>query len=268
MSESHLDFWRKNIDGKIKELQDLCYAFCTSEIPKNTTAQEFRNLQCKGIHKAIENLNQLFAVGQRPRQLSALKSQCDTFLTNRNNNEIFHKFLSTVNSLPEITSGLQKLVSFHDIFESYKNDAELNELVDRLISTLESVLEEGHENLNSRIERELQRILDQLKERSKYSLYELAAWVEIAGRFAAELCGQKFGIPGTSLLVDAAKIVTKISKKIVNSHRSASAEVIRLIEVQTIANIPNESIPLTEEEILKLERMSLQGTLKDKIVGT
>lgn len=263
MSETHLDVWRKNLEGKIKEIQSICSAFCTSEAPPNIKNGDFRNDQRKGIHQELENLKKMFAVDQVPHQIPKLKSSCDNFYNNRFNEQSFRRFLSSADDLSKITEGMQKIISFHDIFDAYRSDEELNELVDRLIDTLQNVLNEGNEHLNSRIERELQRILDQLKERSKYSLYELAAWVEIAGRLAAEVIGQKQGIPGLSLLVDAAKLAMQIGNKVVNAHRDASIEVIKLLEVKTIENIPGESIPLTVEEIYKLENVSPCGIVKN-----
>lgn len=261
MSETHLDVWRKNLEGKIKEIQSICSSFCTTETPTNMKVKDFRNDQRQGIHRELENLKKMFSLDQVPHQIPRLKNACDHFYSNRFNDQAFRGFLASADDLSKITDGMHKVISFHDIFDAYRSDEALNELVDRLIDTLQNVLNEGNEHLNSRIERELQRIIDQLKERSKYSLYELAAWVEIAGRFAAEVIGQKQGIPGLSLLVDAAKLAKQIGNKVVNAHRDASVEAIRLLEVKTIEIIPSESIPLTEDELHRLETMAFPNTI-------
>lgn len=253
MSEANIDFWRKNVDGKVDEVQRLCAALCTTEVPPGTDAHEFRSQQRDRVKSAIDALSQMFAVQQIPVQISSLRSACDSFLSNRDNPQQFRQFYNSFEQLRGITSGLNRLVSFHDVFEAYKGDQELTELVDRLVATLEQVLNEGDEHLNRRVTRELERILEQLRARSSYSLYELATWVEIAGRFAAEVVGQKYNVPGLSLLVDAVKLAQSAGRRIVSIHQLASADTVRLIEVETISSIPLGSIPVTEEEIARLE---------------
>ncbi|MFM2198941.1 MAG: hypothetical protein RLZZ505_2373 [Verrucomicrobiota bacterium] len=139
-----------------------------------------------------------------------------------------------MDSLREIAKSQSSYISFHDIFESYKNDAELNELIDQLILSIERIIDEGEEHLNSRLENDLKRLLEQIKGAKKASLYELGAWAEVTARIMLEIAGQKLDLPVTSLLVDAAKIAYKVKQNLASKYQTGESELVRLIEVKSV----------------------------------
>lgn len=120
-----------------------------------------------------------------------------------------------------------ELPSFDSIFQSYKDDNELNTLVDELIKTLERILAEADDTLTAQISRELEAILKQIKRNRRNSLYELLPWVDLGMKGLLFIVEKKTGIEGMELFYDAIKLSLQIKTRAWEHHRKSQQQLIR-----------------------------------------
>jgi len=185
----------------------------------------------------------MFAAKSVPPQIDQFRNSLHSFRSDRQNPGILDRLLERSLALHDLHTTSVSLISFHDIFESYKGDDELASLIDQLVASLQNIIAEGQDHLNSRLERDLSRLLDQIRNTKSRSLYEWGAWAEVVGRMALEIAGQSKGIPGAPMLVDLAKLAFRVRKNIACKYQQGERELVRLLEIKQIGtdldSLPN-----------------------------
>src|SRR5437763_2307064 len=171
--KSAANVWRENLQSKVNDISRLTLEYLTNRndslIPQ--------------IREGVAGLKSMFGPKQIPHELRQFDNNLNGFLQNKNRADVFLNLMKAYQALPVISAfDDADLPSFDVIFESYRADQALNALVDELVGLIEKILAEGDATLTARVARELGAILQQLKRRQKYSLYELQNWVDLGAR--------------------------------------------------------------------------------------
>jgi hypothetical protein len=257
---NHQDTWAKNVEAKVNEVLAACRNLITKEVPQNQNALEFRKACYECVNEELRSLSSMFGKDLQPPEIEKLRSHASHFIHNREHRAAFANVLASMNKLTAIFSTESQLISMHDIFENHKSDEELNELIDHLISALEKVIEEGDAHMTARVERDLQRLLEQIKGRSRLSIFEIGALAEVIGRMALEFAGQKMGFPAGSMLMDVAKASWKVRERVIRNFQDGQNEFIRLLEIKSVEADLSQLPDLDDGTILMIEnRLVGQG---------
>ena len=255
MANEHQDAWVENIRAKSEEVRAAAFALVTKEAATGGNTGRLREALYAEASKQINALSDMFSKTTMPSQITRLRQNLQQFRQQRSAPQNLTNLLKSMDDIEELYESNSSYISFHDIFESYRDDDELNALIDQLIGSLEKIIEEGEDHLNSRLEKDLRRLLEQIKGAKSASLYELAAWAEVTSRIMAEIAGQKIGLPGASLFVDAAKMAWKVKQNLGLKYQSGESDLVRILEVKTVginidelANVTSELLGLEDTE--------------------
>ena len=237
------------MEEKIGEVVDSCHRLIVLECNDPTKREEFHNGLRVEAQSVLAGLTSMFSASRLPLEIEDLKTRIDRFVANRNPAG-FSALNASIERLKTIGDNAERLISFHDIFESYKSDKELGDLAAHLITTLEKVIEEGEVGLRARLDRDLRKLLDQLKGKKSHSLLELGALAEIIGRLALEAAGQYFDVPGGAMLMDVSKAAWAVQKRIGEKYHESQNEYIRLLEVKSTGTSLHDLPELNDASVL------------------
>jgi hypothetical protein len=222
---SAVNVWRENLQSKVADISRLVLEYLTNRddslVPQ--------------IQERIAGLKSMFGPKQTPHELRVFENNLNGFLQGKNRTDLFLNLMKAYQTLPAISDfDDAELVSFDAIFESYKADEALNALVDELVGLIEKILAEGDATLSAQIARELGNILQQLKRRQKYSLYELQNWIDLGARALLCYLEAQSGAHGLQIAYEAVKLSFKIKGKLMDQYAEAQK---RLTEQGNLAYV-------------------------------
>ncbi len=241
MSHTDATAWKENVEEKIDEVVKACHRVIVAECNDPSQRQEYHKGLGAEAQAVLNGLAAMFSAAKLPAEIEDLRTRIDRFVANRNPGS-FPALNASIERLKTISENSEKLLSFHDIFESYKSDEELGELAAHLIATLEKVIDEGEVSIKARLDHDLRKLLDHLKGKKNHSLLELGALAEIVGRVALEAAAQYFDVPGGALLMDVSKAAWAVQKRVGEKYREGQNEFVRLLEVKS-AGISLHDLP-------------------------
>ena len=231
---SAVDAWKQNLTTKVEELRTLLLRFLTTKEDK--TADE--------IAGRLTGLKMMFADDQVPQPLRNLESALSQFRPHRHHPEYFLQVMRGYDALPTVaTFSEAEPPSFDQIFESYKTDGELESLVSELVAVLQRILSEADDLLSAHIARELQVILEQLKNRNRRSLYELQSWVDLGVRALLMVTETYTGTHGLNLVYEAAKIAFRIKRRLLTHYIDAQK---RLVDEHKLTYVQKAMVQIPE----------------------
>ena len=276
MAQVNVEAWQRNLAAKILEAEQEVYRFMIAEItddpswPSSTKASIDRHrtlVRKQGVNSAlkeISNVAGLYDEGNRPAEIEKLSVAVSNLHLKRSSPQSAIDVILALEQLKKVPVTGAKYVSFHDIYEQYRDDGELNQLVDQLVTALEKIIEEDDGSLSSKIEKDITNLLNQIKNRPKLSTYEIGAWAELTGKFVLGLIGQQHGVPQLILLVDAAKLSKKIFDNVCEKYQASQSEYVRLIGLKTAPESFSSLPPLSEATIVAAE-MKAEGAQPAKL---
>ncbi len=149
-----------------------------------------------------------------------------------------------------IFSESAKLPSFDDIFNSFKNDGELNKLIDEFVRLLNQIIDENDEILTSQIARELRTILEQLSNRDKKSILEVRSWMDL-GVKALLLCVETHtGMHGLGLAWEGIKTGSKVAEKISEQYKDSQTQLLNHYRLNFIRRAVEQHPQLPDGETI------------------
>ncbi len=234
MSQANFEQWQKNLELKIQEVEKEIYRFISSDPGPLSAVQDVnrKNSYARALQE-VSNLAAMYGSGNLPQEINQLRIEVEYLHNNRNLPAALNDLLAAIRSVKKIPRTGMSFISFHDIYEQYREDGELNDLIDQLVQTLEKIIAEDDGTLSSRVEKDINRLLDQIRNRPKLSTYEIGAWSELTGRFLLELVGQQQGVPALSLVIDGIKLSKKVFDNVFEKYQQSQSEYVRLIGLKT-----------------------------------
>lgn len=244
------------------------YRFMIAEVPEATnwaagTVQSvarhrelIRQAALNSVIREISNVAGLYEKANRPPELEQLRTAVESLHKKRSNPQSAIEVLAALDKLKKVPVTGSKFISFHDIYEKYREDGELNDLVDRLVQILEKIIEEDDGSLSSKVEKDIQRLLDQIRNRPKLSTYEIGAWSELTGRFLLELIDHQGDASTLPKLVDGIKLAKEIFDNVFEKYQQSQTEYVRSIGLKA-APIEFTSLPPLSDETIKAAEMKL-----------
>ncbi len=215
---SAVDAWKQNLTLKVQELRTLLLRYLTTKEDK--TAAEVKG--------RLSGLKMMFAEDHVPLPLRQLESALLRFSQDKNHPDSFLKLMQGYDALPAVHSFCEaEPPSFDQIFETYKADGDLESMVSELVAVLQRILSEADDHLTAHIARELQVIVDQLKNRNRRSLYELQSWVDLGVKALLMVAETYSGTHGLNLAYEGAKIALRIKRRLMTHYIDAQK---RLVE--------------------------------------
>lgn len=255
MSIPHDQFWRSNVQSKVKEVQQAANRLVTTEVPKDSDQTAYRRQLGEVLTARLDSLADMFGKEHQPLGIHNFRSAARSFLEHRHQHGSLEALMTRGQELDNLVaeSETPRTLSFHDIFESHKEDRELNELADQLVAALERIIQEGETELNARLHRDLQRLLAQIQGIKSRQLYEWVALAEIAGKVLSEiLLHSHAGLPGGALLFDAILAASKLKHGAFLKFQASQHEFVRLLEVKGASEDPANLPELDDATIKKL----------------
>jgi hypothetical protein len=242
--QSAADAWRENLRVKLNQFFEALLLYLATK--QKDAADE--------VSHKLAGLKMMFADNQILQPLRKFEGAFSQYRDNDHQPAFLRSVIDSYNELPSIANFSEaEPPSFDSIFESYKNDQELNKLVDELVALLQKILSEADDVLSAQIARELRIILDQLKKRERKSLYEVQSWIDLGVRTLIMVGETYAGTHGVTLIYEAVKIAYRIRRSLHDKYGEAEK---RLIEEYKLTYVKKaiEHIPeiRSEEEGLKL----------------
>lgn len=233
---SSADTWAASLKEKVEALRELLLTYLMTK--QDATADSIKK------HLAATTI--MYSPKNIPALLNELGSLMSEFRANKEQPHTFLRLMSLYERLPTVVSFDEvEPPSFDSIFQSYKNDKDLNGLVDELVKTLEKVLAEADDSLSAQIVRELEAILKQIKKNRRTSLYELLPWVDWGMRGLLLIAEMHTGFKGMELVYDAIKLSRKVKYRLIEGYGESKNRLLKdhkLIFIQKAAARISEEI--------------------------
>jgi hypothetical protein len=224
MASAH-DVWKDNLRQKITKLCELLSLYLLNR--QESTVKELK--------KQLDGTKLMFSSDRIPGPLNELQSSLNTFTSNQNHQNSFRALFHLSETLPSVVAFDEvEPPSFDSIFQSYRDDDELNKLVDELIATFKKILAEADDTLSAQICRELEAILKQLQRNRRKSLYDLLPWVDFGMRGLLVITEMQTGIKGIDWVYEGIKLSCKIKHRAIELHKEAED---RLLKEYTLTYI-------------------------------
>ncbi|CAA6677070.1 MULTISPECIES: hypothetical protein [unclassified Lentimonas] len=215
--------WHSNLKSKVNEIQKLGVSFITSKenrLGSESQKQQFESLQEK-IELKFEGLSSMYGPNMQPPNLVEARHKFKHFKGNLIDPVRLSGYFKALEALPQILVEAEKEISFDEIFEKYKEDKRLNELVQELIELLEQILNEGDDYLTPSTHRDLQKIIHGLKQRKKSSINEINVWVDWSIRLCLSVVDGATGVPVATPIYEAIKIGKEAKVRMMTCHEEA-----------------------------------------------
>jgi hypothetical protein len=235
-AKSHADAWLKNIHRKVRELQDaLANCLALPNIHEEQfSSKVWLNQKITTANQSLNSLKDMYASSLVPSKLQAVDNALNILKSRHHLSTTPQLLLKASEDLDELLSGSNQLVSFTEIFEAFREDEDLNSLVDEIIELIEKIIKEGDDKLNARINRELNSILSILKSRDSYTVFELSAWIDITSKFLFEIAAAHLAVPGLgSLLHESMKKLIDCKSKFMDIYKQSEKQSLTMLEIKT-----------------------------------
>jgi hypothetical protein len=217
MASAHEE-WKANLTQKIANIRELLLKYLVNR--QDTTLKEIR--------KELAGTKIMFSEKRLPAALRELEANLNVFSANAANQNSFLELIHYYQTLPSIVAFDDvEPPSFDSIFQSYKDDNELNTLVDELIKTLEKILAEADETLSAQISRELEAILKQIKKNRRKSLYELLPWIDFGMKGLLVVAEMHTGIKGLDWVYEGIKLSLQINRRAMDLHKESGGRLLK-----------------------------------------
>ena len=120
-------------------------------------------------------------------------------------------------------------------------------MLDSIISIIERLFAEEDEFLTSRIEKELKKILEALKDRESLSLNKIAIWCDFAAKAFAACVDTNLGAPVLTIAYEGAKATAVTNEHLISLYDDAKMEFSKAIQFRSHQKFPNSSLLPTPE---------------------
>lgn len=168
MDQIDYNAWRANITEIIEACASAYAKLIFYDPTGNDDLKDVRNKLLGDAEARLAGLKLLFSPTKIPSEIAHLQ-QCGFRFSHNRQEDRFLSLIAAIDGLKSIAKNPER-ISFGDIFDDYKDDAELNELADHLIQMLERLIDEHDRELDGRLLKDLTNLLERLKGRPPGSL--------------------------------------------------------------------------------------------------
>lgn len=212
--------WIQNLRSKIQDLRksiDTTYKWIPSSGAEGKAHFE---IAAKELTSKLEAFFHLYGSDTTPKLLKELRDSVNQWIASKEAPQFARKVFTLYNELDQLAEFVEE-PSFEQIFQSYKEDGRLQELLEELIKAIKSILAEGGDVLTAKMAKELELIVAELQRHQKKSVIDVSPWVELSLQSLAAIADASYGTVINIIVVNAGLVAFRTRKHIAQLYHRA-----------------------------------------------